>query len=74
MAIARRLIAQPSSFGQCQATRTGSYFNDKPTTDRRCKHASRFEINGKRYCAKHAGTVALNILCGEEATTCHASE
>lgn len=73
MTTARRLIAQPGSFGQCQATRTASYYNDTPTTDKRCQLSARFELAGGHYCSKHAGVVALRVLLGEE-TVCPASE
>ncbi|WP_174874211.1 hypothetical protein [Vogesella oryzae] len=65
MIAARRLIAQPGSFGQCQATRAYSYYNDTPTTDKRCQLSARFELAGAHYCSKHAGVVALRVLLGE---------
>lgn len=47
---------------QCEAERANSYFNDRPNTDRRCKHSARFEIDGLKLCQKHAGVKALEIV------------
>ena len=47
---------------QCESMRMNSYFNDRPDTDKQCKHSARYEIGGKHYCQKHAGMVALDFL------------
>ena len=47
---------------QCEAVRVTGYANDTAKTDRQCKWASRYIINGQYLCSKHAGPVALDIL------------
>lgn len=32
------------------------------SNDRQCSHSSSYNIEGKNYCAMHAGKVALKIL------------
>lgn len=64
---ARRLHAPANGFGQCEATREAKYHSDRPSTDRRCQLSSRFEVNGRRLCSKHAGVAALHLLLGEDA-------
>lgn len=59
---ATSLVPDASDRGQCEASRVYNYHNDRPTTDRQCKHSARFVVDGKRLCAKHAGVAALHIL------------
>ena len=47
---------------QCEAQRTERYWSDDATTDLQCTFQSRYRIDGKHYCARHAGIVALRIL------------
>lgn len=50
---------------QCETDRLNDYYNDKPDTDRRCKHGARYKIDGKCFCARHAGIYALQTLMKE---------
>ena len=50
---------------QCEAIRVTDYANDADKTDRQCKWASRYIINGRYLCSKHAGPVALEILLNQ---------
>jgi len=52
----------PDDLPQCEAMRQSPYANDTPETDRQCKWAARYEIDGHYYCSKHAGQVALQKL------------
>lgn len=48
---------------RCEATRVNRYFNDpkgKPLPQ--CEHSSSYLIDGKHYCKRHAGDVALRKL------------
>ncbi len=47
---------------QCEALRSERYWSDTPTTDTQCTFRSRYVIDGKHYCARHAGKVALEKL------------
>lgn len=47
---------------QCEAMRTNPYANDTDKTDFQCKWSSRYRIDGRNLCSKHAGIAALEIL------------
>lgn len=52
---------------QCEAERMHSYYSDRWRTGPgrpQCKLSSAFQIEGRYYCKKHAGHVALCILLG----------
>lgn len=57
-----RPVVIPKPTPQCEATRQSPYANDTKDTDKQCKWSSRFEIDGRFYCSKHAGQVALRKL------------
>lgn len=62
---AASLIPEIHTMPQCMAQRTGNYMNDRLDTDRQCRHHAKFMVDGKFYCTKHAGVVALKILISE---------
>ncbi len=61
-----RLIPRVWDLPQCGAQRSNNYANDTPETDRRCRHAGKFEIDGTALCQKHAQEMALRILLEEK--------
>lgn len=62
--IAKSLWPDQDSIGQCEAQREGRYLNDTPETDKRCAHSVKFDVDGKRLCARHAAQAALRVLLG----------
>lgn len=54
--------APSSVLERCEADRFYPYANDNEKTDKQCKRAGRFLIDGRAYCRYHAGAVALKIL------------
>jgi hypothetical protein len=62
---AARLIPRVWDLPQCGAIRSNNYANDTPQTDRRCRRASKYEIDGRSLCQTHAKEVALRILLEE---------
>lgn len=61
----KRLWPDLHELGQCQAAREGRYANDKPDTEKRCVHTTKFEVQGRRLCTRHAEVAALRILLNE---------
>jgi hypothetical protein len=47
---------------QCEATRVGRYYSDKPGPLPVCEHSSSYVINGRHLCKRHAGAAALQLL------------
>ena len=47
---------------QCDAQRSEVYANDTPKTDRQCKFRSRYKIDGRHLCTRHAQELALQML------------
>lgn len=43
---------------QCEAQRLNSYYNDTPATDKQCRRAGRFMVDGGMYCRCHAEIAA----------------
>lgn len=43
-----------ADFGRCQGVRTSKYYNDNLYSDFQCTRSARFEVNGVRYCLRHA--------------------
>lgn len=68
MSKARRIIPTVEERGRCEAQRKYTYLlsyeNKHP--DKQCCSTASIEIEGKRYCFRHAGIVALQILLGEK--------
>lgn len=52
---------EPEPNPQCQAVRTGSYISDTDTTNKQCRHVSRYNIEGHWLCVKHAQQKALEL-------------
>ena len=65
MSRACRLIPRVWDLPQCGAQRMENYASDTPETNRRCKRASKFEIDGVALCEAHAKQAALRILLEE---------
>ncbi len=55
-------VAEPIETPRCEAVRETPYANDKADTNFQCKWSSRFKIEGKHLCSKHAAKRALEIL------------
>lgn len=53
---------KPPATPQCEAQRQNRYANDRGSVLPACTLASSFVIDGKHYCKKHAGDVALRKL------------
>lgn len=51
-----------ADFGRCQGVRTSKYYNDNLYSDFQCTRSARFEVNGVRYCLRHAEIEALRTL------------
>lgn len=64
-------LLYPLDLPQCEARREGHYANDTSETDKRCKWSARYEIDGHKFCSKHAGVAALQILLGACKDTPH---
>lgn len=52
----------PMDLPQCEAGRQTPYANDTAETDKQCKWSGKYRIDGRKFCSKHAGQAALQIL------------
>lgn len=62
-------IPRPST-PRCEAIRTERYYSDTLGTDKRCTFKSRYVIDGKYFCSRHAGAVALKKLIEMDSGKC----
>ena len=58
-------VLKPVPTPRCEAERTEPYLTDTAETDMQCRFKSRYKIDGKYLCTRHAGKAALQILLKE---------
>lgn len=62
--VSRSLWPDRDELGQCESNRETRYAAawEEAHPDKRCAHTASFQIDGKRFCKRHAGLAALRIL------------
>lgn len=53
---------------RCEAVRKAVYLSDTDKSDKRCTHSAMYVLDGKNYCGRHAGSIALMFLLKEPQT------
>lgn len=62
--VAKALWPTTEQLGRCDAQREYRYLEswEAEHPDKQCRHTAKYQVGDKRYCAKHAGVVALKTL------------
>lgn len=67
MAKAKPLWPDIDELGRCEAQREGKYCAswELAHPDKRCMHTAKYEVDGRKLCARHASLSALRIMLKE---------